>query len=159
MTEFTTIKLASGHEVLIDAEMLPMVASRSWHASSVQSSRTTYAMTQIKKRTVYMHRLLLNAPKGIEVDHINGNGLDNRLATRSENEANKRMRVDNTSGYRGVHYSKRAMCWIATIGTPPQRKLLGQFTSPEDAARAYDKAAIELWGDFAYFNLPDEVQR
>ena len=108
-----------------------------------------------------MHQLIMQRPKGLDVDHINHDGLDNRkinlrLCTRSQNSQNKRIRRDSNSGYKGVTPVGRK--WAAYIGdpqTPATRKRqirLGTFATREEAALAYNKAARELYGAFAQLN-------
>jgi len=110
---------------------------------------------------VLLHRLVLARKigrpleRGEEVDHINRNGLDNRrcnlrLATRSQNCANKPAYRTNRSGYKGVRWSSRAQKWIAYIRVRGQHKYLGRHTTPEAAHQAYLAAAIEAFGEFAH---------
>jgi hypothetical protein len=103
-----------------------------------------------------MHKLLTGWD---ETDHKNGNGLDNqrknlRSATRPQNLWNKGRRSDNTTGFKGV--TKEAHGWRAVIKANGKRRHLGYFTSPELAARAYDAAAVEMHGEFARLNFPDD---
>lgn len=95
------------------------------------------------------------------VDHINGNGLDNRRAnlrpaTPSQNTANARMPSDNTSGFKGVGWFARTGRWRAYITYQGRQKHLGYFDIAEEAALAYDAAARELFGEFARPNFPAE---
>ena len=159
--------------------------SKKWYAHCPPGA-THYAMTG--SRLVTMHRVVMDAPKGMDVDHINGDTLDNRkqnlrLCTRSQNCMNKKLRSDSQSGYKGVyeikkpqkhkyvsrktgevtyHYSmpkKRFQAYIADPNSPAKRKKhirLGCYATKEEAARAYDKKAKELHGEFARLNFPDE---
>jgi hypothetical protein len=110
-----------------------------------------------------LHRLLLNAPPELQVDHINGDGLDNRrsnlrLATGSQNQGNSRKRRDGvTSQYRGVSWNKRAGKWQALLRREGKLQYLGYFSDEEAAARAYDAAALEQWGSFARLNFPERA--
>lgn len=133
----------------------------SWHA--VFLSTGTYAARNIKRSgktiAIYLHRYILDAPDDMDVDHRDGNGLNNRranlrLATRSQNMANIPINSDRLppSGYKGVY--KNGKKWMARISNYPTTKLsyLGQFSCKEDAARAYNKAALERYGEFAVLN-------
>jgi len=102
-----------------------------------------------------MHREVINAPKGRMTDHINGNTLDNRrsnlrLATPSDNAHNTKLPKNNTTGYRGV--GKKGNRYIAHIRSDNKEHHLGSFSTPEEAALAYNKAATELHGEFASLN-------
>lgn len=97
------------------------------------------------------------------IDHINGNGLDNRicnlrLATQSQNMANWTRRAKRNC-YRGVSHKgyNFPKPWQARIGHQGVRLYLGTFANKKDAARAYDKAAKELFGEFAKLNFPRTV--
>jgi hypothetical protein len=92
------------------------------------------------------------------VDHINGNGLDNRksnlrICTHQQNCENSRKRKKSFSKYKGVYWSKNAKKWVAQITIDGKSKHLGYFELEEDAAAAYDKAAVKYFGEFACLNF------
>jgi hypothetical protein len=106
-----------------------------------------------------MHRQLIMPLKGLQVDHINGNGLDNRKAnlricTPSQNGCNRNRISRSQSGFKGVRWLKERCNWRAEIGLYSRHYNLGSFSSAIEAALAYDKAARELHGEFAHLNFP-----
>lgn len=148
------IELTRGRVAQVDDEDYDALIKFSWRADEVRPGYW-YAVTGTKR--VYMHRLLLRAPKGKQVDHKDHDGLNNqrsniRLCTDAQNQGNRRLDKDNTSGYKGVHWHPSNKKWIAVIGKGPQ-KHIGSYDSPEEAARAYDKAALKRWGEFAKLNF------
>jgi hypothetical protein len=115
---------------------------------------TRYARTSVNGVIVYMHRLILETD--LDVDHIDRNGINNqdenlREATRSQNLAN-RPKTTGKSRYKGVSWCKWSDKWRATIMVDYKQKSLGRYESEEDAARAYNKAAQEIYGEFATLN-------
>ena len=111
-----------------------------------------------------MHRMIMQAPKGVEVDHINGNGLDNRrenlrLATRHENCRNARKQQGCSSRYRGVSWYKTKQRWESRLNFNGRLYHLGYHDDEEDAARIYDNKARELFGDFVTVNFPEPGER
>jgi hypothetical protein len=107
-----------------------------------------------------MHKLIL---PGIRcVDHKNGNGLDNRRcnireASLADNQHNMRLSIRNKSGYKGVCWDKYAKKWRAMIGVKGRLKNLGSFTTPQEAAAAYNNAATSLYGEFSRLNKIQEI--
>lgn len=111
-----------------------------------------------KQKRIYMHREILNAGPGQEVDHRqlpkNNNCRSNlRLCTVSQNQANSQIRGRNTSGFRGVHPSKRPIGWRGAIRVNGKGIHLGYFSSRVEAAKAYDSAAKRYFGAFAQTNF------
>ena len=101
---------------------------------------------------IYLHREVVEAPDDIKIDHRDTNGLNNtranlRTATASQNAANQR-KTRGTSRYKGV-YKPRRGGWVAQIGAGRRHFYLGSFATEEDAARAYDRAAVALFGEYA----------
>lgn len=120
---------------------------------------TAYAQTTINGRVTTMHQLLMNPPDGRYVDHVNGNGLDNRrsnlrLVTNQQNQANSTKRAAASSKHKGVSWSKTKKKWRAYICPNKKYIHLGYFTSEEDAASAYDRAAEQIFGEYARTNSP-----
>jgi len=114
-----------------------------------------------KRSMILMHREILHTPNGMLTDHIDEDGLNNqkyniRVCTSSQNAANIKMRKANTSGFRGVRLDKRAKIkkWRVDIRNVCMKLYVGHFYSKEEAARAYDKKATELFGKFARLNFP-----
>lgn len=119
-----------------------------------------YVRAQINGTNTYLHRAIMSASKGQEVDHINGDGLDNsrgnlRVATRSQNCANRRS-YNPKSGFRGVYPQSFGVTWRARIMVNKKFINGGNFSTPEEAARRYDELALENFGEFAVLNFPKE---
>ena len=106
-----------------------------------------------------MHRYILRVTSpSTEVDHEDNNGLNNqrynlRKGTKEDNQHNQRLRPDNTSGLKGVHWCKTYRVWIAQIQSKGKRIRLGEYKDKIKAAKAYDKAAVSLFGKFAKTNI------
>jgi hypothetical protein len=132
------------------------------------SRKTFYATRNIyrsgRRTTQLLHNFiaeLYGLPKSL--DHANRDGLDNRRenlrpATGTQQVANQELRSDNSSGFRGVYRRRDTLRWQSRIFCAGRGVSLGCFDSPEDAARAYDKAAVDLFGEFAFLNFPDEMR-
>lgn len=139
----------------VDDQDYPLVSRYKWWLL-----KAGYAYTQTckngKRTTILMHRLILGTKPGQELDHEDLNKLNNqrsnlRLATRSQNNANRRPLV----GFKGVRWSKNA--WQAEIKKNGKSIYIGRFKNSQKAAMAYDKKAAELFGKFAYLNFPKGV--
>ena len=109
-----------------------------------------------------MHVLIMGKrPKGLVIDHINGNGLDNRranlrFATPTENSQNQRKRAGCISDFKGVDFDRYKFRWRARIFFNGECIYLGRYQHETDAARAYDNAARRLYGQLANLNFPFE---
>jgi len=155
------IPLTQGKFAIVDAHDYERLSKYRWCA--VKSRRTYYAIRSVKRSRVQirMHRMLLNAPPGLLVDHINNNGLDNRrsylrLCTHAQNALNQRPHRGTSSRYKGVGWDKSKKKFRASITHHYKRIHLGYFKCEIEAAKAYDKKAKELFGEFAYLNFPDQ---
>lgn len=118
-----------------------------------------YVMLYREGKLCRFHRFIMNADKSVEVDHINGNPLDNRLcnlrlATSSQNKLNTKDRYENCTTYRGVTRLKSGR-YKATITVNYLTTSLGTFKTPEEAALAYNSAATKYHGEFAQLNKVD----
>lgn len=148
-----TVPLTQGQVALVDDEDFELVSKHKWYAA--KRGYRFYAQRRVNRRIVQMHRLLTKAPTGLEVDHINGNTLDNRrsnlrLATRSQNEWNRNKQSNNTSGFKGVIFSEGK--YKARIRVFKKLYFLGSFEEKEKAALAYNNAAKKYHGEFANLN-------
>ena len=149
------IKLTQGKEAIVDDEDYCWINKFKWYVSKTHTKDKWYAKGQICGLNVQMHRLLLNAPKNMQVDHINGDGLDNRkanirLCTRSENQHNATKSRTAMSRFKGV--SKANGKWTAQISLKGKSIHLGTFSTEIDAAKEYNSAAILYHGKFAKLN-------
>ena len=155
-------KLTQGKVALIDDDDFKRVSQHKWCAQ--KRPNTFYAVAGIKSsgkwKTIKMHRLLMDVPKDMDVDHRDGNGLNNqrpnlRICTRSQNCMNRRKQK-GSSRYKGVCRHKLAKKWMASIMIDGKPIHLGLFKSEYEAAKAYDKAAIKHFGEYAKLNIIPE---
>jgi hypothetical protein len=147
------IILPCGKEALISDSDLEAVSKHKWHDNG-----NGYVRGFVNKKYVYLHRFITGATKGVDVDHINRNTLDNRrenlrLCSRSQNNANTGLRVNNKVGFRGVSFIKRLNRFAADIHIKKKHVFIGYFDSAIEAAKAYDAKALELFGEFAATNF------
>jgi len=159
-----SIELREGIVTWISPEDIELVRNYHWFLNRKRNG--VYAAAKVKVegiwRTVYLHRLIMNAPRGMEVDHIDQNGLNNvrsnlRLATHRQNRRNStpQNKPGKTSRFKGVSWHKQYAKWRAQIKNDQSETVyLGSSDSEEEAARMYDSAAIERYGEFAKLNFP-----
>lgn len=144
-------------ETYVDAEAANEVGNL-----RLRLSHHGYAVFSTKQGERFLHRKLTGAVGKQQVDHINGNILDNRscnlrIADAAENKQNAKINSGNTSGFKGVGRYDGA--WRAYITKAGRQRFLGRFETIEDAARAYDSAAREEFGEFARVNFPHQNER
>ena len=158
------IHLTQGYVTLVDDVDYEWLKQWKWCAH-VDRQGCVYAVRSVwvdgRNKMLRMHRLILGAKPGKMSDHINGDTLDNRrsnlrICTNQQNNRNRHARA-GTSRYKGVHWYKRGSKWRASIHINGRFKHLGYFDDEQEAALAYDRAARELFGEFANPNFPEEV--
>lgn len=143
------VELTRGLFSLIDSEDAPRAAGSNWSAQFI--GKSWYACSKGRQ----LHRDI-SGMDGLQVDHVNLNGLDNRkinhrCCTGPQNRLNQGLRSDNSSGYKGVTFDRRRGRHFARIA----KKFLG-YGTPEECARLYDAAARVAFGEFAWLNFPEE---
>lgn len=158
------IRISSGHYAIVDDIDYPLVSKYTWTLS--KSGNRLYAITTkrrtpikySKRDTIYLHRLIMNVSGWHNcVDHINGDGLDCRrsnirLCTRGQNAMNLKIRVDNSSGYKGVYFNQQRKKYAAQIQIDKKTKFLGLFHTKEEAAEKYNEYALMYYGEFSSIN-------
>lgn len=171
-----TIPLTKGQVTVIDDEDAELCRWR-WSATACPKYGNggahiarRGASINGKPRQYTLHREIMARMLGRElnrselVDHIDCDTLNNRrsnlrIATGTQNNCNQRIRKDNKSGYKGVHKRSDSKKWRAQIHMNGVKQGLGVFDTPEEAARAYDDAARQLYGEFACLNFPTEGEQ
>jgi hypothetical protein len=153
-----TITLTQGKAAIVDDVDYDRLAHLRWYADKVRNIwYARHARTGAERqRSFLMHRLILGAPAGMEVDHRNGDGLDNRranlrLCTRAQNSWNRHALPRGASRFTGVCMSR--LRWRARISCGNERTNIGDFSREVDAAIAYDEKCRELRGEFARPNF------
>jgi len=149
------IPLAEGGYAYVDAADYEWLNQWTWHLED------GYAVRYDKGKRILMHRQIMQPLKGMVVDHSDGNRANNcranlRVCTRWENNCNTRKRSGTYSGFKGVFYNKHRRKWFAMCEYKGERIWRGYFDDEFDAARAYDRIAVELFGEFARLNFPRE---
>lgn len=158
------ITLSSGQFTLVDDGDYLELNRYKWSAIYDPKTRTYYAVRSLYGLTrgaLKMHRVILNAGHGQLVDHINGDTLNNtrgnlRIANHSQNGANRRRNVNNSTGYLGVNKIQSSGHFMARIQVGGVRFNLGTFADLIQAAKARDLAAVFYFGKYAKLNFPDE---
>lgn len=149
---------------IIDAGDLARVQPDSWYVDRVGYVCRTGSRKERPRPTHRLHRVILDVPDGATIDHVNGDPLDNRrqnlrVCSNRENSLNAARSARNTSGFKGVSWARRQRRWRACIAAGALREdgtrrnlHLGYFLAAADAARAYDAAARQHFGEFARCN-------
>jgi hypothetical protein len=169
------------HTVLLDEEDWDKVSQYKWYLNRAHTGKL-YVRTNIdhpdggtlmrkiggkeyeckKQTTIALHQIIANTPKDMHTDHKNGDTLDNRkenlrICTNAQNCWNRGKNKNNSHGYKGIKFDgrRRLAPWQAYIGHLGKRIYLGNYATAEEAARAYDKKALEIFGEFAVLNFPE----
>ena len=152
------IALTQGKFAKVDDEDFGVLSSCKWYLVT-RENNIFYA---INRSRVSMHRLILAATRNLQVDHINHDGLDNRrsnlrLCTHKENDRNRRLQRNNTSGFKGVSMVLKTGKWEAKVRYRDETGrvfniVAGYFHDKRQAALAYNRKALEIFGKFAYLN-------
>ena len=158
-----TIPLTRNYFTKVDNEDYKKFASFRWYAAFDKREKKNRACRKVKINgkwsTEHLARVIMKAPKGIYIDHINQNTLDNRrcnlrFCNESTNQMNMKRRKDNISGYKGVSWFKSSKAWYTSITKNGTRYYFGPYRSKIKAALKYDELAKELFKEFAKLNFP-----
>lgn len=151
---------------LVDDDDYERLNKVKWSAYFNKWTRTFYARRCVEEGKLttseWMARVVMNAPKGVLVDHANHDTLDNRkanlrLATVSQNQLNRDKTVLSNSGFKGVYPDKRRGGFFASISVEGKSKWLGRYDEAHKAAAVYNEAAAKYHGEFAFLNVLPEI--
>jgi len=151
------IRLTKGYAALVDDEDFALLSQFKWNAKECANS--VYAKRKVQGKDLTMHRAILGiTDPQVKIDHIDGSGLNNqrcnlRIATSHQNQHNRRLNKNSTSGFKGVTWRKDLNKWNAALEINTKRFHLGYFECPLQAAHAYDMAAVRHFGEFAHCNF------
>ena len=151
------IKLTQGKSTIVSSSDYEHLNSFKWYYNKGYVSRN-YINEDGNKRVLYMHRYVMDCPRGKQVDHINGNKLDNcrenlRITTSTGNNRNRAKSAGTTSKYKGVNWSKQNQRWLCRLKVKRKTVYLGYYDTEEEAAKVYNEAAIKYFGEFARLNI------
>ncbi len=150
------IELTKGKYALVDDNDYDFLMKWKWCFNGRCAVRHSRKLEK-GKTSIFMHRVILQTPDGLDTDHKNQNALDNRrnnlrVCSRSENMGNRGKQINNTVGFKGIVWHKNR--WVARVRGKNKKMHIGRFDNKIEAARAYDKMAIEVFGEFASLNFP-----
>ena len=165
---FRKIPLTQGKFAIVDPQDYPHLSKYKWRLCRTKGKNVLYAERSIhlpngKYSRILMHRQLIDCPEGHVIDHVNTSGLDNRRAnlrncTTMQNTWNSKPEKGATSPYKGVSWCKAMRQWEAGITVQGRRIQLGFFDDEIEAAQAYDRAARQHFGPYAYLNFPNQTE-
>lgn len=161
--EIVRVPLSRGQFAIIDSGDADRVLAHRWCAMRAKNRRwyaLRHSQSGGKTQTILLHRFIMNAAPGLQVDHVNLDALDNRrcnlrMATQSQNLCNRQRTRVNKSGFKGVIWDRWESKFRARISYNKVTYSLGAFATAEEAARAYDAAAKKLHGEFARLNFTE----
>lgn len=150
------VPLTQSKYALVSEEDYEIVNQYNWSAAIMSNTEEYLAKACINGKTIRMHNLILKTNKVI--DHINNNPLDNRrenlrICSQHQNIMNNRGHKNSTSKYKGVSWQNRSSKWVVQITHNRKVQFSKLFIDEEEAARAYDKKAKELFGEYAHLNF------
>lgn len=153
------IPLTQGKFAKVDDEDFEWLSQWKWYFTGYYAAREERGKDG-KQRAIRMHRVIADTPPELEVDHINGDKLDNRRVNlrncvHYQNNFHQGMKKHNTSGYKGI-IQINSEKWVAKINVKGKQIYLGSYDDPKDAAKAYDIGAKQYHGEFASLNFPEE---
>lgn len=160
------IPLTQGKFAIVDDEDYDWLMQWRWHYCQGYARRTVHTpMIKGKRKTsvILMHREILKPEDGFDVDHRDTNGLNNRRynlrpATKAKNQGNRKLTKGKSSQYKGVSWDKINKNWVANIMNNYKNHNIGRFHDEVSAAKAYNKAALEYFGEFALLNTFPESE-
>lgn len=153
MNSWVRVPLTKGKSAIVSPPDFSGITRHKWHyTGNGYAARDIWSSS--KNHKILMHREILSTPNALSTDHINRNTLDNRrdnlrIATKSQNGVNIGLKKNNRSGYTGVSLNSRNGRWEAYIKCNYKRKFIGYYDTLEDAVKARQLKAMELFGEFA----------
>ena len=148
------IRLFGDKYAIIDEEDYKLISQYKWHVNHYGYAVCNKYVGNYKSTAIFMHRLIMQTPKGMDTDHINHNPLDNRksnlrVCTHANNQKNLSLRKNNTSGVRGVRWHKQLQKWNARIYVNGKEISLGCYRDLKEATKARKDASLRYYGEFA----------